>query len=132
MNTQTFLKTLALCVALTGVSATMAQDSLKTQDKDQLKTQDKDQLKTQDKDQLRDQDRIYGDELMTAQERTAHRERMRLAKSLQERERIREEHRLMIDARAKERGVQVIHANPGTGVGAGNSGGANGGTGGKK
>ena len=110
MNTRTILKTLALCVALTGVSATMAQD--------QLKTQDKDQLKTQDKDQLRDQDRIYGDELMTAQERAAYRERMRLAKTQQERERIREEHRLMIDARAKERGVQVIHTMPPTGAGA--------------
>ena len=129
MNTQTFLKTLALCVALTGVSASMAQDTLKTQDKDQLKTQDKDQLKTQDKDQLRDQDRLYGDELMTAQERTAYRERMRLAKSLQERERIREEHRLMIDARAKERGVQVIHAKPATaGAAGGNSGSGGAGT----
>ncbi len=115
MNTRTLLKTVALCIALTGVSASMAQD--------QLKTQDKDQLKTQDKDQLRDQDRIYGDELMTAQERTAFRERMRLAKTLQERERIREEHRLMIDARAKERGVQVIHAKPAAAAGAGGNGG---------
>ncbi len=123
MNTRTLLKTVALCIALTGVSAGMAQDQLKMQDKEQLKTQDKDQLKTQDKDQLRDQDRIYGDELMTAQERTAFRERMRLAKTLQERERIREEHRLMIDARAKERGVQVIHAKPAAAAGAGGNGG---------
>lgn len=120
MKTRNFIKTMAVCVALTGMSATMAQD--------QLKTQDKDQLKTQDKDQLRDQDSIYGYELMTAQERTAHRERMRLAKTMQERERIREEHRLMIDARAKERGVQVIHTKPGMGAGAGAGAGGSGGT----
>ena len=41
-----------------------------------------------------------------------YRARMRAAKTVQERQRIREEHRLLIDARAKERGVQVIHPNP--------------------
>lgn len=93
MKTHTILRTLALSVALTGVSATMAQDPLKTQNKDQLKTQDK--------DQLRDQDRIYGDELMTAQEREAYRERMRLAKTEQEREQIRQEHREKMDLRQR-------------------------------
>ncbi len=93
MNTRTVLKTLALCVALTGVSAAMAQDTLKTQDKDQLKTQDK--------DQLRDQDRIYAEELMSPQERAAYRERMRLAKTEQEREQIRLEHREKMDLRLR-------------------------------
>lgn len=93
MNNRTVLKTLALCIALTSVSATLAQD--------QLKTQDKDQIKTQDKDPLRDQDRIYAEELMSTQERAAYRERMRLAKTEQEREQIRQEHREKMDLRLR-------------------------------
>ncbi len=110
------LSAVITALALVGMGNAMAQDQLKTQDQlkpqDQLK--DKDQLKTQDRDRLQgqDQDRIYGHELMTDQERLEYRARMRAAKTVQERQRIREEHRLLIDARAKERGVQVIHPNP--------------------
>jgi hypothetical protein len=129
MKPNALIKTVALCVALAGTSAVMAQDKLKTQDKDQLKTQDKDQLRDQDKDQLRDQDPIYGYELMTDQERLAYRERMRSAKTMQERLRIREEHRLLMEARAKERGVQIMHANP---AGPGGMGGTGGSGAGKK
>jgi thermostable 8-oxoguanine DNA glycosylase len=93
MKTHTLLKTLTLCVALTGLSATMAQEASKTQDQDQLKTQNK--------DPLREQDRIYRDDLMTAQERSAYLERLRLAKTEQERERIRQEHREKMDLRLR-------------------------------
>ncbi len=50
---------------------------------------------------------IYGSELMTAQERTEHRDRMRAAKTPEEREQIRAEHHERMQARAKERGVTL-------------------------
>jgi hypothetical protein len=89
MTTRTFIKTLTLCIAITGASASMAQDLQKTQDM------------TQTMDQQRDQDRIYSYEHMTDQERAAYRERMRLAKTEQEREQIRAEHREKMDLRMR-------------------------------
>lgn len=50
---------------------------------------------------------IYGSQLMTAQERAEHRDRMRAAKTLEEREQIRAEHHERMQARAKERGVTL-------------------------
>jgi len=129
MKKQTLIKTLVLALSLSGVGMVAAQDQMKTQDKDQLKTQDKDKLKTQDKDQLRDQDRLYADELMTDQERTALRERLRLAKTEQERARIREEHRVQMDARAKERGVTIKQPDGAAQAGANGSAGSAGGKG---
>jgi hypothetical protein len=135
MKQPNLIKALIVVASLSGMGlgTAMAQDQLKTQD--QLRTQDKDMVKDKDKDQdrLRDQDRlyIYGYELMTDQERNAHRERMRAAKTLQERDRIRAEHRVQMDARAKERGMIIMHRDGGA---AGNSGssGAGTGAGGKK
>ena len=69
-----------LALAVSGITVpTLAADQ--TSAKDQ----------TQARDQIRDQD-IYGSQLMTAQERDAHRNKMRAAKTEQERERIRAEH----------------------------------------
>jgi len=90
------------------------------QDKDQ--TRDQDQLRTQD--QIRDQD-IYGSQLMTQQERNEYRNRMRAAKTAQERERIRNEHHEQMQVRAKERGVTLPDAPPanrGPGMGPGGGG----------
>lgn len=114
---------LILAAVMGGAGMAAAQDQLKTQDKDQLKTQDMDK----DQDRLRDQDRlyIYGYELMTDQERDTLRERMRATKTLQERDRIRAEHRVQMDARAKERGVSIIHRDGG-GSSAGGSKGSSG------
>ncbi|MEZ5644342.1 MAG: hypothetical protein R3E94_06365 [Burkholderiaceae bacterium] len=124
MKQPSLIKALIVVASLSGMGlgAAMAQDQLKTQD--QLRTQDKDM----DQDRLRDQDRlyIYGYELMTDQERNAYRERMRAAKTLQERDRIRAEHRVQMDARAKERGATIIHRDGGA---AGNSGSSGAGTG---
>ncbi|TNF37913.1 MAG: hypothetical protein EP315_01925, partial [Gammaproteobacteria bacterium] len=64
------------------------------QQRDQLREQD--QLRTQD--QLRDQ--IYGSQLMTEQERNEYRNRMRAAKTEQEREQIRNEHHERMKIRA--------------------------------
>ena len=50
---------------------------------------------------------IYGSQLMTPEERTAYRDKMRSAKTAKEREEIREEHHKEMQARAKERGVTL-------------------------
>ncbi len=52
-------------------------------------------------------DRIYGEHLMTEQERNMHQERIRAAKSDKERDQIRAEHRKMIQERAQKQGVDV-------------------------
>lgn len=48
---------------------------------------------------------IYGQQLMTQEEIQAHRNKMRSAKTLEERERIRYEHHEQMKIRAKEKGV---------------------------
>ncbi len=133
MKQPSLIKALIVVASLSGMGlgAAMAQDQLKTQD--QVRTQDKDMDK--DQDRMRDQDRlhIHGYELMTDQERNAQRERMRAAKTLQERDRIRAEHRVQMDARAKERGVTIMHRDGGADSGSGSSGAGTGaGAGGKK
>jgi hypothetical protein len=65
-----------------------------------------DQSQTRDQQQIRDQD-IYGSQLMTPQERTEFRSKMRAAKTVEERERIRKEHHELMKARAKERGITL-------------------------
>ncbi|WP_291009259.1 hypothetical protein [Hydrogenophaga sp.] len=137
MKQPNLIKALIVAASLAGIGlgTAMAQEQLKTQD--QLRTQDKDMIKDKDmdkdQDRMRDQDRlhIYGYELMTDQERNAQRERMRAAKTLQERDRIRAEHRAQMDARAKERGVAIIHRDGGA-TGSSGSSGAGTGAGGKK
>ena len=50
---------------------------------------------------------IYGRQLMTEQERNEYQERMRTAKTAQEKERIRKEHHERMRIRAEERGVKL-------------------------
>ncbi|MCB1916852.1 MAG: hypothetical protein KDG52_14190 [Rhodocyclaceae bacterium] len=50
---------------------------------------------------------LYGHQLMTEQERVAQMERMRAARTEQEREQIREEHHRLMQQRAQERGVTL-------------------------
>lgn len=50
---------------------------------------------------------VYGWELMTEQERTQHREKMRSFKTEKEREQYRMEHHKKMQERAKERGVTL-------------------------
>lgn len=73
--------------------STVAQTTTRDQAKDQTR--------------LQTQDRIYGSQLMTQQEMNEYRERVRLAKTEQERDRIRAEHHDRMAARAKERGVTL-------------------------
>ena len=80
----------------------------------------------QDRTQLRteSQQQIYGSSLMTEQERNSYRERMRNAKTAEERERIRNEHHEQMKQRAKSRGVSLPAAPPaGGGMGQGMGGG---------
>lgn len=119
----------AAFLALAVSSSVIAQDRLKSQDNTQLQAQSRDQ--------------IYGSQLMTQQERNEYIERMRSAKTEQERERIRQEHHARMQDRAKERGVSLPASppakraasgagqGPGVGAGPGGSGGAGGGRGGR-
>lgn len=83
---------------------------------DQL--QIRDQIKAQDQTQTKDQEVIFGRDLMTKEELAQHRNQMRAAKTVEEREQIRNEHHKRMLARAKERGV-TIPEEPVTGMGAG-------------
>lgn len=69
------------------------------------------------------QEPIYGSHLMTEQERTELRAKMRAAATNEERERIRWEHHIRMQERAKDRGVNLpegppmfgMHQSPGRG-----------------
>lgn len=83
-------------------------------------------------DPVRDQD-IYGSQLMTQQEREAHRAKMRSAKTYEERERIRKEHHTQMQIRAKEKGMTLPDEPPaGRGPGSGPGGGGMGPGGGRR
>lgn len=111
--------------ALLSASTALAADQYQTRDQDQVRDQDKDQ--TRDKDQLRTQDQIrdrdiYGHQLMTREERNSFRQKMMSAKTMEEREQIRKEHHTMMQARAKEKGINLPDeppANRGPGMGGG-------------
>lgn len=65
------------------------------------------------------EERVYGSQLMTREERREHREKMRSAKTAEEREQIRKEHHDKMKERAKERGVKLPDEPPAAGQGAG-------------
>jgi len=91
-------------------------------------------LPTLAQDQTRAQD-IYGSQMMTVQERNEYRNKMRAAKTAQERERIRAEHHERMKVRAKERGMTLPDEPPagrGPGMGPGPGGGMGPGGGGRK
>ncbi len=73
----------------------------------------------QDRTQTRDQDQIYGSQLMTQQERNEYRNRMRAAKTQQEREQIRKEHHEQMKVRAQEKGMTLPDEPPARGRGMG-------------
>jgi hypothetical protein len=76
-------------------------------------------------------DRVYGYQLMTPEERTAYQEKMRAAATWEERQKIRDEHRALMDQRAKEKGVTLAEPRgPRQGAGSGPGPGPRGGQGG--
>lgn len=85
--------------------------------------QDKPQAQQQAKQPAQSREQIYGSQLMTPQERTEYRDRMRAAKTQQERDQLRAEHHARMQGRAKERGVMLPDAPPAKGAGKGGAGG---------
>lgn len=73
---------------------------------------------------------IYGSQLMTNQERIEHRNKLRAAKTAEEREQYRLEHHEQMQLRAKERGVELPNEPPAQGGGMGRRMGPGGGMGG--
>ncbi len=86
------------------------RDRDRLQDRDQVREQDRDRL--QDRDRVQDRERIYGYDLMTPQEREEHRAKMRSLKTEKEREAFRREHHEKMQARARERGIQLPDTPP--------------------
>ncbi len=68
-----------------------------------------DQTQSQTRQATRDRD-IYGWQLMTPEERNEYRQRMRTAKTAEEREQIRAEHHEEMQKRAEARGVTLPDA----------------------
>ncbi|HET7393661.1 MAG TPA: hypothetical protein VFK25_07705 [Candidatus Binatia bacterium] len=95
-----------------------------------LLSAEQDRTKEKIQTQTKDQEPIYGSELMTEKERSEYRERMRSAKTQQEREKIRSEHHDRMLARAKERGLTIPDQPPAKGAGTGPGGGMGPGAGG--
>jgi hypothetical protein len=81
--------------------------------------------------QAQTQEQVYGSQLMTPQELTEHRAKMRAAKTVEEREQIRKENHDRMQARAKERGVALPEEMPMGGGGMGPGGGGMGPRGGR-
>ena len=119
MKKQILISVVVGGMAFGSMGAAVAADQVRTQDKlhspAMTPLQDKDKL--QDQDRLQDRDQIYLGTLMTPEERAAYLERLRLAKTEQERVAIRAEHRIQMEAVAREKGVAL----PASGNGAGNS-----------
>ena len=61
----------------------------------------------QEKAQSQKQEKIYGSQLMTQQERTEHRAKMRAAKTTDEREQVRKNHHEAMKERAAARGATL-------------------------
>lgn len=62
---------------------------------------------------------VYGSQLMTRQERIEHRNKLRAAKTAEEREQIRLQHHDQMQLRAKEKGVTLPDTPPPQGSGQG-------------
>jgi hypothetical protein len=85
------------------------------------------QTRSQTQSTVQTQERIYGADLMTAEERATYQNRMRSAKTEQEREAIRREHHEQMQARAKAQGKTLPDAPPADrGPGKGSGGGKGG------
>lgn len=89
-------KTLIACLALGGWGLSHAQTPPAPQP-----VQTQSTVQTQSQEQLKNRETLYHGELLSEQERNAYMERMRLAKTEQEREQIRLEHREKMDLRLR-------------------------------
>ena len=62
---------------------------------------------------------VYGQQLMTEQERTEYRARMQAAQTEQEREQIRQEYHVQMQERASQQGIKLPDEPPAMGMGQG-------------
>lgn len=94
-------------------------------DQTQVETRTRDQMRQQSETQVqtRDRERIYGSQMMTPEERTEYRAKMRSMKTQQERDAFRREHHQRMLERAKERGMDMPAMPPDHGGGMGPGGG---------
>jgi hypothetical protein len=76
-----------------------------------------DTLQAKERVQTQKQEQIYGSQLMTSQERTEYHARIRSAKTVEAREKIRNEHHEQMQKRAQERGVTLPEQPPVRGSG---------------
>lgn len=88
-------------------------------------------VQSQEKGGAQDQQPIHGKQMMTQEEREQFREKMRAAKTNEEKERIRKEHHEQMKARAMERGVNLPDEPPARGSGMNRDGGMGPGGGGR-
>jgi len=102
-----------ICIAMLMLSGTFVISDDPVLAANQDRTQQ--QIQTQDQEQTQ----IYGSQLMTTQERTEYRYKMRTAKTAEERERIRNEHHERMKERAREQGVTLPDQPPEQGIGRG-------------
>jgi type II secretory pathway pseudopilin PulG len=109
------------------VAQQQAEEQVRQQERAEQKAQDTAQ--SRQREQVREQERVYGSQLMTQEERNAYRQRMRVAKTMEEREQVRAEHHAAMQVRAKERGVTLPEEPPPMGSGKGRGMGPGGGTG---
>lgn len=107
---------LVMGLAFSAVAAEQVRESVQTQTQAQTQTQQT------------AQERIYGYELMTPQERLEYQNRMRAAKTYEEREQIRLEHHKAMQERAKAQG-KTLPDMPPAGMGSGGGMGPGGGLG---
>jgi hypothetical protein len=96
---------LILAAALT-VTGFAAQAQTPTETPQQLHAQTREHMQTNDAQQ------IYGSQLMTPAERAAYSQRLREARTVQARDRIRAEHHVQMQERAKAQGVTLPPAPP--------------------
>ena len=113
-----------ICIALLMLTGTYVMSDSPALAADQERAQE----------QIQTQEQIYGSQLMTTREREEYRNRIRTAKTYEEREKIRNEHHERMKERAKEQGMTLPNAPPersmgrgmGSGIGMGPGGGGKG------
>lgn len=103
------MKKYPLAVSVISTALFLSTGSLSAADQDQ----------SQKTTQTQEQEQVYGSQIMTQQERTEYRDKMRAAKTAEEREQIRKEHHALMKERAKAKGITLPDEPPVGGMGGG-------------
>lgn len=103
------MKKYPLAVSVISTALFLSTGSLSAADQDQ----------SQKTTQTQEQEQVYGSQIMTKQERIEHLDKMRAAKTVEEREQIRKEHHALMKERAKAKGITLPDEPPAKGMGGG-------------